>query len=175
MKKTRQSKSAQRAKERRRKLQIEREARERDLRAEQDRQNRALDAAEEAMLRRQLAGPCPRCSHTPLVVYMHGADLDNEDVDRIELVTEKILDQPHTDAVCTSTADRLIYCPNCGALHEIGGETHYPQSGVVGGPQAKEHTLEELEELAELAESARRSVDEEGLVDAEQIRRLLDD
>lgn len=106
-------------------------------RAETEKRNREREQADEDKLRRQLEGPCPRCSFHPLIVYFHRGDLDSDGVDRHELVTEvgKELDAEFEAPECTQfDLERLIYCPNCGALHEIGGETHYPQSGIVGKP-----------------------------------------
>lgn len=81
-----------------------------------------LVALREGQLLRQLEGPCPRCAFSRLIVF-RSADR----IERVELVDE-----------CPEemrTVDRILYCPNCGALHEIGGETTYPQSGVVGIPE----------------------------------------
>jgi hypothetical protein len=90
------------------------------------REKRERDSEEQ--LRRQIEGPCPRCAFGRLIVFRNA-----ERIERIELVTDA--DDFHGDYPdATQTADRLIYCPNCGALHEVGGHTHYPKSGVVGIP-----------------------------------------
>lgn len=91
---------------------------------------------EQESLQRQIEGPCPRCAWTKLIVFRSelGEDRCRDNLARIELVADA--DDFHLGPapVETQYADRLIYCPNCGALHEVCGETHYPQSGVVGIP-----------------------------------------
>jgi hypothetical protein len=90
--------------------------------------------AAEAQLVRQLEGPCPRCSFGRLVVFTGDRVLGNvEPVARYEMVVD-VDDFHYESPEEIRRVDRLIYCPNCGALHEVGGETHYPQSGVVGIP-----------------------------------------
>src|ERR1041385_9093335 len=81
-------------------------------------------------LRRQLRGPCPRCDPTDLIVYGAYEEYEPEDIVRYGFV------EPNEPGYVTQVG-RIIYCPNCGALNEIGGETHYPQSGKTGLPQEK--------------------------------------
>jgi hypothetical protein len=120
-----------------------------EQRAADERRNREIEEEAERTLRRQIEGPCPRCSHTPLVVYHNHLAME-PGVGRYDLVVSELTHHGTSLAIApvsvgrleavewTRSVDALIYCPHCGALHEIGGETNYPQSGKTGLPQEDE-------------------------------------
>lgn len=153
------TKSAKRARERREKERKENEAKWKAIRDAQDAANRAAEEDAARAKRRQIEGPCPRCSHTPLTLY------DNElamepGINRYDLVRTTTSDAVYEVVEWTRSVDVLIYCPNCGALHEIGGETTYPDSGVKGLPKEEPEsdviTEEDMQAQAQAANHVRK-------------------
>jgi len=78
----------------------------------------------EERTRRRLDQECPACENRKLIVYQQNACVSH---DHIAAYVLDVTEEP-PQAEEERVIDALIYCPECGALCEAGGLTHYPRN-----------------------------------------------